>query len=169
DGTNSFVDLGTNALVLTVPFTQEAWIRPTGSDWMGFLGGETNGDLSRAPSLFLRSGNGLHGGFGNGTQWLSWNSPNNVTKPGAWSHVAASYDGAVYRVYLNGALVHTEKLAGTPHGAPVQWIGRVNSFFNGQMSDVRLWKTARSEEEIRTNMFTRLTGYEPGLASAWCL
>ncbi|MCW5554051.1 MAG: response regulator [Verrucomicrobiae bacterium] len=191
DGTNSFVNLGTNAPlvmesflrqppgnrpaheaagpILTVPFTQEAWIRPASSEWMGFLGGQTSFDVSRSPSLYVRSGNGLHGGFGTGTQWLNWNTPDNVIRPNAWNHVAASYDGGTYRVYVNGALVHTANIHGIPVQAPLQWIGRVNGLFTGQISDVRLWNTVRSEDEIRTNMFAQLTGHEPGLAGAWRL
>jgi signal transduction histidine kinase/CheY-like chemotaxis protein/ligand-binding sensor domain-containing protein len=168
DGTNSFVDLGTNAPILTVPFTHEAWIRPTGSGWMGFLGHDL-GDIDRSPTIFVNPGNGLHGGFGTGTEWLSWNTPNNLIKPGTWTHVAASYDGGAYRVYLNGDLVQTAHITGKPLRTGVRWIGRLNSFFTGQMSDVRLWNTARSEVEIQTNMFTQLTGHEAGLAGAWQL
>jgi signal transduction histidine kinase/DNA-binding response OmpR family regulator/ligand-binding sensor domain-containing protein len=170
DGTNSFVDLGATAPILTPPFTQEAWIRPTASRWMGLLGDtNANTDLQRAPTLFVRSGNGLHGGFGDGVAWLNWNSPDDVLTAGRWNHVAASYDGAEYRVYVNGELVQRANIAGTPRRAPVQWIGRVNSFFAGQISDVRLWHTARSSGEIRTNRFARLTGHEAGLAGLWRL
>ncbi len=169
DGTNSFVELGTSGVMLGQRFTQEAWIRPMGSGWSAFLGGHTNGwDYSRSPSLFVNPDNGVHGGFGTGTEWLNWNTPPNVITPRAWNHVAASYDGAAYRVYVNGTLVHTANIADTPR-TPVLWIGRVNTYFNGQISDVRLWNTVRSEEEIRDHRFTRLAGTEPGLLGLWRL
>ncbi len=169
DGTNSFVELGTNGVMLGHRFTQEAWIRPTASGWNAFLGWETNSSFHwRPPSLYVTSENGVHGGFGNGTNWLNWNTPPNVIRPRAWNHVAASYDGAAYRVYVNGALVHTANIADTPR-TPVLWIGRVNTYFTGQISDVRLWNTVRSEEEIRDHRFARLTGTEPGLLGLWRL
>ena len=37
----------------------------------------------------------------------------------------------------------------------------------GQMDEVRVWKVARTEEQIRQTMFQRLTGREPGLAGLW--
>ncbi len=51
--------------------------------------------------------------------------------------------------------------------SPVRWIGRVDTFFPGRMADVRLWNTARSAEEIRTNRFAKLSGTEPGLVGLW--
>jgi len=32
---------------------------------------------------------------------------------------------------------------------------------------VRVWRTARTEEQIRAGMFQTLTGTEPGLAALW--
>ena len=37
------------------------------------------------------------------------------------------------------------------------------------MAEVRVWSTARTEDEIRASMFRRLTGEEPGLAGCWHL
>ena len=51
------------------------------------------------------------------------------------------------------------------------YLGRSNwgsdEYFNGQMDEVRVWVTARSQEQIRANMFARLTGREAGLAGLW--
>jgi hypothetical protein len=39
--------------------------------------------------------------------------------------------------------------------------------FRGRMDEVRLWRTARSEAQIRENLLTRLTGQEEGLLALW--
>src|SRR5439155_26451218 len=39
--------------------------------------------------------------------------------------------------------------------------------FNGQIAEVRLWAGERTGDEIRTNIFNRLTGREPGLLGLW--
>ncbi len=41
------------------------------------------------------------------------------------------------------------------------------SFFHGQMDEIRVWRTARTEADIRENMFRNLTGQEEGLAGLW--
>ena len=170
DGTNSSVDLGTNGVLLGQHFSQEAWIQlPPGSDtgWGGILGGyageASKSEIRRAPSLYVRPGAGLHGGFGDGTNWHAWNTPERVLTPGRWQHVAATYDGKAYLIYVDGELVLTQPLWAKPLPTPVRWIGRVNSFFPGRIADVRLWNVTRSPEQIRTNRFARLTGREQEL------
>src|SRR5262249_9065894 len=53
DGLNSFVDLGTNGVKLSPPFTEEVWIRPTldmDTNFHGILGGTRSGlPEDRAP------------------------------------------------------------------------------------------------------------------------
>src|SRR5207302_3020675 len=39
--------------------------------------------------------------------------------------------------------------------------------FNGQVDEIRIWKTARSDADIRVNRFRQLSGYNPGLIGYW--
>ncbi len=79
------------------------------------------------------------------------------------------------RLYLNGALVATNDFAGSLSslGSENYFLGRENytpsppAMLDGQLDEVRLWSVMRTEEEIRTNLFRRLTGREPGLAGLW--
>ena len=87
-------------------------------------------------------------------------------RPGAWNHVAATYDGAAYRIYVNGQLMHTEsQIAGVPLTASPLWT--LGQGFAGQMVEVRIWNVARTQNEIRDNMNRPLTGNEPHLVSLW--
>ena len=181
DGKSGFVDLGDSGPVLSVPFTMEAWIRYTDTNettsarvtWGGLLGGSSDpvnsrgADFSRSPSLYLKPEGALHGGFGDGTIWRSWNTGTNVVKPAAWTHVAVTFDGQTNRVYADGMEVLSVEEKGIPKAVPIRWIGRVTSFFHGQMDEVRLWKSARTEKEIRESMSRRLTGNEENLVALW--
>ena len=78
------------------------------------------------------------------------------------------------RLYLNGVLVatnaYTEQLF---NDGPVQqaFLGRhlFNELdpFRGEMDGVHLWKTARTQDQIRADMSNDLTGREPGLVGIW--
>ena len=43
----------------------------------------------------------------------------------------------------------------------------INSPLDGQLDEVRLWRVARTEAEIREHMFESLTGREEGLVALW--
>jgi len=45
--------------------------------------------------------------------------------------------------------------------------GADDSPFDGELTEVRVWKTARTREQIRENLAKKLTGSEPGLAALW--
>ncbi|HUR59741.1 MAG TPA: response regulator, partial [Opitutaceae bacterium] len=89
-----------------------------------------------------------------------------------WSHVAAVSGPGGMRLYFNGSEVAantiTNAFAGLAGGRGWigRWTGGLRGFY-GSVAEVRLWRTRRSAEEIRTNMNIRLTGREPGLAALW--
>jgi hypothetical protein len=56
-------------------------------------------------------------------------------------------------------------IGGVYSGSP-DW---VVSDFAGKLAEIRIWKRARSQEEIKADMRKRLTGREPGLAAYWPL
>src|SRR5439155_1742680 len=46
-------------------------------------------------------------------------------------------------------------------------LGNVRNGLVWGVDEVRVWATERTAEEIRANLFTRLTGDEEGLAALW--
>ncbi len=91
-----------------------------------------------------------------------------------WMHIAAVSGKQGMRLYLNGLLVGSNAYAGNFRSTgnnENNYLGRSNwggdDYFHGQMDEVRVWVTARSQEQIRSNMFARLTGSEEGLAGLW--
>ena len=80
-------------------------------------------------------------------------------------------DGTKYKFYKNGEQFavqdapenfYTEKKSS-------YWIGKIDNFFSGQIAEVRIWKTARTAEDIKNNMYLPLTAKEIGLVGYWRL
>ncbi len=92
---------------------------------------------------------------------------------GQWTHVAASYDGAAVRFYVDGAPAGHQPLAHSGTGTA----GEVSLGLDltselapfallGNLDEVRLWSTARSQAEIVASRFVELDA-GPGLEAAW--
>jgi hypothetical protein len=90
-----------------------------------------------------------------------------------WHHYAGTFDGKTIRVYIDGVEVADTKHDGKINAdTGVMCIGRddgLSRYFNGQIADVQIWKTARTAEEIKNNMYLQLTGKEVGLVGYWRL
>lgn len=94
-------------------------------------------------------------------------------KIGSWYHVAAVCDGAQMVLYVDGKPVATQKLADFGPLAvsqrplvfgPPAVKDRKPAFFEGFLSDVGAWKTARDEQTISQSLAQPLSGSEPDLA-----
>jgi hypothetical protein len=170
DGSGDYIDLGDTAPTLGTTFTQEAWIYPMYDDsdarFQGFLGYQPGPNYERAPGIWTY-GKKIHYGFGDGSTWNSTTSSDDVLTLNDWNHVAVTFDGADYLLYVNGLLVHsTPNGSGkTPYSHPVRWIGRVDGYFEGIVDEVRIWDTVRTQSEIQENMGNTLTGNESGLVA----
>jgi hypothetical protein len=91
-----------------------------------------------------------------------------------WYHLAATYDGATVRLYINGKLDASRAKSGL-HNLSVYrpddgafMIGKALGarFFDGEISDVRIWSTARTEDEIKENL-CGIDPETPGLIANW--
>lgn len=144
-----------NASHLTI----EGWINPTVLNHGGTIVqkrtvGNTGGYILEPTQV---SGGGTPNGiqfvlqsFGGGYVHLN---PANVLTPGVWQHVAATYDGLMMRVYINGVEAGSQFFQGTiqPVTAPVV-IGRnvVNSSaFSGGIDELAIYNRALDAAEIQ--------------------
>ena len=97
---------------------------------------------------------------------------------GQWHHVAATYDGSDWRLFLDGQLEAQATGDGaTPRGDSVQHFslgtmmnsaGVAAGALAGALDEVRVWDYARTQEEIESSMFETV-GADPGLVSRWAL
>lgn len=72
----------------------------------------------------------------------------------SWQHIAATYDGTIMRIYVNGLLDGTRSTtAGIKTGMGELSIGRRDSLgtFSGSIDELLIYKSVLSEEEIQFN------------------
>ncbi|KAA2221297.1 endo-beta-N-acetylglucosaminidase H [Chryseobacterium sediminis] len=139
----------------------EGWIKPSSfksaSPYISSIMGTEAGDSN---SAFLRLGDASLAN--NKLQFVV--SINNVQQKLAsvtalnantWYHVAATYDGANMKIYINGVLDATKAQTGSvnSNGAfNVGYLYNTSRNFNGKIDEVRVWKRALSQTEISQNM-----------------
>ena len=106
----------------------------------------------------------------------------NILSTNQWVHVAVVAGANFSKLYVNGELLSTNevRMDWRPNPLPPlkNFLGRsamkgivnpgnANTDLNGQMAEVRLWAGERTAEQIKTNLFTGLTGRETGLLALW--
>jgi len=96
---------------------------------------------------------------------------------GQWSHWTFTKDvtTGTMEIYLNGDLWHRETNKELPLSRPCSvrlgcyFNNREGLFYHGKLTEVQLWDYARTEAEIRQDMYRSLQGNEPGLRAYWPL
>lgn len=175
-GTNGFVELPADLLAGTREMTFEAWLKwdSIGVRPLAFGIGEP----SRYAALHIGQYNTEAFGLASKTLPVSGSyveRSSGLVELEHWRHTAVVVSTNGFRLYLNGVLVSTNSYTERPFSDdPVQraFLGNPDprppvDQFQGEMDDVRLWKTARTTEEIRRDMANDLTGREPGLVGSW--
>jgi hypothetical protein len=147
----------TSSLSLNVSphLTLEAWIKPSGFSAINtFL--RKNGPNSQNGYLMHFKNNGTAFDFGINTKFgLGTETPVNPAYflDGKWHHVAATYDGAVARVYFDGVPVDQDSFnetIGTNSSDPVS-IGAndvYGEYFKGLIDEVRISNKVRQPQEF---------------------
>jgi len=175
DGSNDYVDCGNSASVQrngTQSLTLEAWVKPTGGQWVAVISKFVHTASNEGYSLEIFTDNKVSLLYGN--NWSDWNATTSSTSltPGVWSHIAATYDGTTVKVYINGLLTQSATWTNglTDSGTNLLLGARSGTtFYSGQMDEVRVWTVARTEAEIRESMCRTLVGNEAGLAAYYRL
>jgi len=173
-------------------WTLEAWVYPTAdqSAWqlnivgypqrhpnMNYCGQGNSQCQPGSPLVQLRDSKGA---------WFPVIGSAQRASPNQWHHIAGTWNNATLNLYLDGVLDisvtpytqgYTEALscrtsdmfscdAGLQIGGNFFRFetGRFSGqYFRGEIDDVRVWKFARSQQEIQSTMNTALVGTEPGL------
>ncbi|MGB8686527.1 MAG: LamG domain-containing protein, partial [Microcoleus sp.] len=165
DGVNDYVDCGSG--ILADSYTKEAWIKwESGAPYNNIISGYSS-HAFYLPNGILSAGHNGNWSYIQDTVPLTANT---------WIHVALTYDSSTQtmKLYKNGQLI--KSATSVPLVSTTDrniFIGAFanppSSFFKGSIADVRLWKVARKEEQIRNSMYLQLTGKELGLVGYWRL
>lgn len=95
---------------------------------------------------------------------------------GSWHHVAATYDGEAWSLYLDGNLEATlvvNEPACAASDVRVALASALNSgataagFFDGAIDEARIWRFARSQSEIQGSMNQTMAVSDPNLIGRW--
>lgn len=192
DGADDGVTMGRAAELGLARFTVEAWVRRDGE---GRAGGTGVGGLSLVPIAGKGRGesdgsnvdcNYAFGFFGDvlGADFEDMASGANhpvvgrtAIPFGEWHHVAATYDGTTWRLYLDGVLDGQSAARATPRADSIQHFGIGRMYdstgvaagaFDGAIDEVRVWDRARSAADIAGARFSTAPTGE-GLLARWSL
>jgi fibronectin-binding autotransporter adhesin len=161
---NSTQYVSTPAKVATANFTFEAWVRVTSyaaqnwvfTQYVGGNAGRMVGFIENTNACFF-----LGGKYIRNTAAVPLNT---------WTHFAVTRSGSTGSVYVNGALYATDTIPTATLSSTGITIGGHPSTgwsFHGQIADVRAWNFARSQPQIASSMYTRMSGMESGLVGYW--
>jgi len=168
NGTTQYASVAHNASLATVTtanaVTMAAWIRPGAVATQNLISKSVNGsvngyELCLSTSGALPSSQRVFVRFNQQTSGDTYRV-NSTTQYngllGTWIHVAATYDGATIKLYVNGVLESSLPAALTiasntlplAIGAQVTGTGTASRWFQGAMDDARLYDRALSAAEI---------------------
>jgi hypothetical protein len=173
DGKNSYVELPRGIFTNLTEATVEMWFNFTALNNAGlFAYGSLEHDFGignhwEGPHLTAFVNRRTAGGA------LSEAQARNVLEPNRWFHVAVTLGANRLRLYLDGVPVAahpaTNSLADVDPAGPF-FLGKMvlrPQLAHAKLDEVRVWTVARSEAQIRENMFQKLNGREPSLVALW--
>jgi PKD repeat protein len=153
NGTSSMVTVNDSAsLDLSVGMTLEAWVNPTALNaqvWMNVI----IKPLAAPDSVdFVLQGSSITTQLPSAaiSTTLTNLSGTSLLPLNTWSHLAATYDGATMRLYVNGVQV-----ASAPQTGPIAASSQpltIGSNWSGLIDEVRIYNRALSASQILTDM-----------------
>ncbi len=165
NGTSSWITVADSAtLDLTTGMTIEAWVNPvTLTGWREVILKEAGNVL--AYGLYAHN-NAPHPAATIQVGGLDREASGTAALPlNTWSHLAATYDGATLRLYVNATQVQTLAVAGSlltstgvlRIGGNAIW----GEYFSGLIDEVRVHNVALTQTQIQTDMNTAVGPVTP--------
>src|SRR5215211_6171073 len=199
NGSTQYVTMGAAPGLGAAQFTLETWFKRTGTGFGTSTG--TGGLASSVPlvtkgraeaegsnvdmNYFLgidTATNKLAVDFEEGASGASpgLNHPligNTVVTSNVWHHAAATYDGTIWRLYLDGAADGSLAVGQPPRSDSIQHAalgtamtstGAASGFFQGVIDEARIWNYARTQTQIRATKDLEVSSGN-GLLGRWGL
>ncbi|MFT3932109.1 MAG: T9SS type A sorting domain-containing protein [Chitinophagaceae bacterium] len=162
NGSSQYINIpDQSSIELSASFTIEGWVYPTGVGSDATQGGsiinkENSYEIARFADGTLQYALSANG---TGGDW-TWINTSIVLALNKWTHISFVKLGTAITIYINGVSAYTNASAPAVLIANTQALrigNRTNAghFFNGNMDELRIWNTARTQTEIKTNMLNR--------------
>lgn len=165
DGVDDYATLGSDAsLDIKGPVTIEVWLFPNVNlfAYKRFI--VKQWETSYNLGVGANANSVLFGMAPNGNLSNTVETGQDALVPFSWNHVAGTWDGNTLRIFVNGIEVAQKpwinnSVTGSTYPVTIGTDQNLNPlrFFNGRMDEVRIWNVARTEQEIRDNMYKELT------------
>ena len=139
--------------------TLEAWVNPAAvpSNWRSIVAKErtTNSMTYQLAANSNTNVPATRGYISNGVRTLEGGTQ---LTAGSWVRLAATYDGAMQRLYVNGVQVSSRAQTGTitvtTNALRIGGSTTMSQYFNGTIDEVRVYNRALAVAEIQTDMVT---------------
>ncbi len=159
-------------------FTLEAWIRPASAGTILSRKSTGGGRGQGGFLLVLKPDGSFKLATDNGFGFYEINSVPTRIFDREWHHISALRQKGQLRFYLDGDPLESSvrKNAETPldvNNSLKLLLGSADQtqepyiHYSGLMDEVRVWRSALSQDDIRRGMYSRLSGNEPGLVGYW--
>jgi glucose/arabinose dehydrogenase len=163
NGTTAYASAAdSNTLDIGNTGTIEAWIKATNiGKWQSVIAkGNANATNGHNYSMEITPGNVVECGVSNGSIGKTMDSSTSLAS-GQFYHLACTWDGSTFKVYINGVLDNSSSQTFAPAGntSPL-YIGQYGGSadrFDGIIDEVRLYNRALSAAEISLDMNTAIT------------
>lgn len=197
-GSNAYVTFGNPSALGLTQFTLEAWIYKTGN---GVTVSTGSGGVTAQPVITkgrdesesnTRDLNYFMGVNSSGKLVADFEEGSGSASPGtnhpitgtttiannAWHHVAVTFSGSTFTLYLDGNVETTLAVSRTPQSLSIQRaaIGTaLNStsaaagFFQGKIDEARIWNVARTQAAIQATINSQLSAPQTGMVARWGL
>ena len=181
DGSNDYASItSSSSLRISSNITVEAWVKLDNTSGSKVVVISADGGAASNTSYILRipsAGNVFRfacgGGSGvdfDGEGSVSETLDSPTISSGIWYHVAGVRNGTSLTLYLNGKSVATESISNNSlhtHSSSlaIGYFPSYAQYFDGQIDEVRIWDDARTQAEIKSNMYNELSGGESNLVA----
>lgn len=168
NGLNSRIDVPDAVSLRCRKITMSAWFynkniaKTTQLIYKGSLNADGEAYSMYCQDSIANSGAKVGGNCVSGIDWRIAFGKQRIVQ-GAWEHMVATYDGAIYKVYKNGALDTSYAITGLidsciggglrfgyNHNRYIQFTG---DCFDGYIDDIAIWNRALTESEV-TQLYT---------------
>jgi len=155
NGTTDRINLANSAALNMnngVPFSMSAWIKTDFSDGQRVIMAKAAGASGNTPALFVDNEGKLR--FDN--FYINEVHSSATVRTGTWMHVAVTYDGSTYRLYVNGVADGEKAFTGS-NELGNSWTfsigGSLNTsfpsgMFKGSIDEVQFWSRTLSQSEV---------------------
>ena len=171
DGVDDYVNVGD--IDIQTALTVEAWVKPTSLAANKILGKHNDQTNVQASLGIWTTGKYSFEMTVGGTYYILQSKT--VATLNQYTYLAGTYDGSQINFYVNGVLQESKPASGTIANQNLQMtIGKLHAAteinkFKGNIYEVRLWKKAKTQQELIDKMNVTLTGGETGLVANWVL